>query len=781
MIDYAPHLFRQGIVFLESPFLLLALQWWAALLFLTLAAAPFARRLLPVFRDGAWPFAKALGVLFAGYLSWLAAALGIAPFGRTSVLGSTALVALCGALFLLWQRGRRNETPEHIAKTVVSASDGEKAVSWKQILFSELLFLAAFLFWAWVRGFQPSIHGLEKFMDFGFVNAALRSGTMPPTDMWLAGEPINYYYFGHYLCAFLTTLTGMAPQVAYNLMLATLFGQTVTLAFSLGWTAVSLVRRSRFVRSSVATDKSAFLRNLAAGTIAALLVACGGNLHGFVHGHALPFLKNQGVYSGPTKSYWYPDATRYIGYFPPAKDKTIHEFPLYSFVVADLHGHVSDIPVTLTSLGVLLTTAARGPSADRLALGGFLVGIMQMTNSWDFPVHTALFGGITFVWLWRRKGRFFRALAGGTGALLATGALSLLVALPFLLRFQSFVKGIFPVLSRSLPWQLLVLWGDKLLTATLFLGFVFFLLGRCLKRRGPGRGFVLWWRALSPGDLFAGALCLAGIGLVAIPELVYVKDIYGADYHRANTMFKLGYQAFILWGIASGYVMVRLAELPRRLLFRKGLAVFFYFVVLLPLLYFPKAVGTYYPAREAWKGLDGLDFMNFRAKDDRAAIAWFNETVTGQVPLLEADGESYSDFGRISMATGLPTILGWHAHEWLWRNDANLPNRRSREVRAIYEAPKGGEAQELLSRYGIRYIVVGAAERKRFPRLDEDGLAALGNAVFRSGDLVVIEIVGETASSAEQGGAASPSAEERKEAASPSASEGRETEEATPH
>ena len=83
MIDYAPHLFRQGIVFLESPFFFLALRWWVALLFLTLAAAPFARRLLPVFRDGAWPFAKALGILFAGYLSWLAAALGIASFGRT--------------------------------------------------------------------------------------------------------------------------------------------------------------------------------------------------------------------------------------------------------------------------------------------------------------------------------------------------------------------------------------------------------------------------------------------------------------------------------------------------------------------------------------------------------------------------------------------------------------------------------------------------------------------------------------------------------------------------
>ena len=38
--------------------------------------------------------------------------------------------------------------------------------------------------------------------------------------------------------------------------------------------------------------------------------------------------------------YWYPNATRFI-------HNTIHEFPLYSFVVSDLHGHVLDIPIVL--------------------------------------------------------------------------------------------------------------------------------------------------------------------------------------------------------------------------------------------------------------------------------------------------------------------------------------------------------------------------------------------------------------------------------------------------
>ena len=40
---------------------------------------------------------------------------------------------------------------------------------------------------------------------------------------------------------------------------------------------------------------------------------------------------------------------------------------------------------------------------------------------------------------------------------------------------------------------------------------------------------------------------LCAIGLVLIPELVYVRDIYENGNARANTMFKLTYQAYIMF------------------------------------------------------------------------------------------------------------------------------------------------------------------------------------------------------------------------------------------
>ena len=54
-----------------------------------------------------------------------------------------------------------------------------------------------------------------------------------------------------------------------------------------------------------------------------------------------------------------------------------------------------------------------------------------------------------------------------------------------------------------------------------------------------------------------GILGLCAIGLIIIPELVYVRDIYEESYARSNTMFKLTYQAFILFGICMSYIITR--------------------------------------------------------------------------------------------------------------------------------------------------------------------------------------------------------------------------------
>jgi len=108
--------------------------------------------------------------------------------------------------------------------------------------------------------------------------------------------------------------------------------------------------------------------------------------------------------------------------------------------------------------------------------------------------------------------------------------------------------------------------------------------------------------------------------------------------------------------------------------------------------------------------------------------------------VLEADGDSYTLYGRISMATGLPTVLGWYVHEWLWHNDSQLPSTRRGEVATLYNLPGSPEAAALREKYGLRYVVVGALERQRFPQMDEAGLRSLGPVVFSQDQTAIVRI-----------------------------------------
>lgn len=88
-----------------------------------------------------------------------------------------------------------------------------------------------------------------------------------------------------------------------------------------------------------------------AGIIAGLSVSIAGNMHYVVYSKIIPWI--QKLQGREVDSYWFPDATRYIGYNPDVPDKTIHEFPCYSFVLGDLHAHVVNVMFVLFLVGLL--------------------------------------------------------------------------------------------------------------------------------------------------------------------------------------------------------------------------------------------------------------------------------------------------------------------------------------------------------------------------------------------------------------------------------------------
>src|SRR5262249_2909088 len=111
-----------------------------------------------------------------------------------------------------------------------------------------------------------------------------------------------------------------------------------------------------------------------------------------------------------------------------------------------------------------------------------------------------------------------------------------------------------------------------------------------------------------------------------------------------------------------------------------------------------------------------------------AAINWFNESVHGTPVIAEASIGPYRGNGsRFSIATGLPTILGWERHEQQQRYLDQLAGR-SDLVQELYDSPDLATKERILREFDVQYVIVGDVERYTIfnggPYASPKGLAA---------------------------------------------------------
>lgn len=232
---------------------------------------------------------------------------------------------------------------------------------------------------------------------------------------------------------------------------------------------------------------------------------------------------------------------------------------------------------------------------------------------------------------------------------------------------------------------------------------------------------MLWWAW--------GVMFWYCVGLVIFPEFLYFKDIYPAHF-RSNTMFKLGYQAFIMWGILGGITITNLVYHKNKIAFATMIPLLV-LVGIYPLF----AVRSYFGignGANKYQTIYGMDWMKNQYPGDYAAIAWLNTQENYEIKpaIVEAVGDSYTDYARFSAFTGLPTIVGWPVHEWLWRGSYSIAAPRIEEVRKIYETPEAPEVQTILHKYNVKYIVVGNLERQKYPQIKEEEIAKFATKVF---------------------------------------------------
>jgi YYY domain-containing protein len=246
-------------------------------------------------------------------------------------------------------------------------------------------------------------------------------------------------------------------------------------------------------------------------------------------------------------------------------------------------------------------------------------------------------------------------------------------------------------------------------------------------------------QAASGGDdraaHFGFLLVLLASLLVLGPEFVYLRDQFG---YRLNTIFKFYFQAWLLWSIPAALAV---AILLRKL---HGAVAWFFMalvaiVLVLSLTYPALSVGNKtngFKPPLGWT-LDDFKRIERNNSDEAAALLWLRNADAGVI--AEAVGGSYTDYGRVSVYTGLPAVLGWPGHEVQWRGTADPQGSRQDDLKLLYETPDWESARLILDKYDIRYVYVGGLERSTYQVQEEKFLGQLG-LVFQHGAVSIYEV-----------------------------------------
>lgn len=248
--------------------------------------------------------------------------------------------------------------------------------------------------------------------------------------------------------------------------------------------------------------------------------------------------------------------------------------------------------------------------------------------------------------------------------------------------------------------------------------------------------FIAFTRKTLAESFAAGAAAIAFIGIGFVDNWALEGDI-----GRMNTVFKFYLQAWTLLSIAAGFgaavILSARAKVPR-VMWAAAFGVLLVGAATYPVF------ATSARFRDRWDEkqaptLNGTQYMQtmtyvdeaninnkvtqgqFKLSDDLAAITWMRANIPGSPVVLEAPSgppphpRLYSWGGRVSIYTGLPSLVGWDWHQRQQRLGVIDIERRVNDALVIYTAPDLAQSQKLLKDYGVSYVYYGGVEKLHYP------------------------------------------------------------------
>ena len=298
--------------------------------------------------------------------------------------------------------------------------------------------------------------------------------------------------------------------------------------------------------------------------------------------------------------------------------------------------------------------------------------------------------------------------------------------------------------------------AEPAIRGLLILLFVFFLIFSLNAYHYWLPGLTLIWLLLSAVLLVNGRLgrrtdyfLLLGITVAFFTlfvEVFFIDDRMVGQLERYNTLFKIYYPFWGFLALAATYSFSRMFQIvleTRRWNRLVLLSLFLAVTIAVGMLYPIQATGVrtgyfFSPSEDMsrrvtkTRTLDATAYMHgdttysvdfggmkktgISLKDDAAIIDWIRKNVKGRPVILETIGGCYGPFARISSMTGLPTLVGWSHHVAQHRGDEiyKVTGPRETDANEIYTSSNTERCRELLKKYDVRYVMVGALERAKY-------------------------------------------------------------------
>ena len=271
--------------------------------------------------------------------------------------------------------------------------------NWTAVTGAYVVFAVGFGFMLLFRANGPGItpYGGEHFLHFGVMNSIMRANALPPEDFWYAGENLQYYYGTQLQVVEFSMLTDTPLRKGMNLGVAAFYGMLVVVAYGLVGSILARADRSYHAGGIL----GAFFVAIAGATTTAVRLATprlpdgaeqevaraafGFHAGRFEGGNMTASIQSL---SQPKEwSWWY---TRYV------VEGTLQEFPMYSFVKADLHGHAMANGYILFAAALAFAYYLTPREARRRRLGilfvgmGAVGGLFGFMNTWSLPTVVGL-------------------------------------------------------------------------------------------------------------------------------------------------------------------------------------------------------------------------------------------------------------------------------------------------------------------------------------------------------------------------------------------------------